>query len=113
MHSSRMQIWHVLHLRDAVDLYIHMVHGVAWIEDGTTGLIHSCHPYIDGSSCLAVMHILKGWGPDDRTVESNGLLFNIDRYVVRDELDRIAAGWCICLGSHPPQDNKDDKKGAL
>jgi hypothetical protein len=79
-----------------VNLYINPKTGITWVENGSTGNGHSCHPNIDSSGSVRGMKILGYWRQDDRTVRSNGCIYNIDKLVVTDELDEIAAEYCQC-----------------
>lgn len=38
-----------------IELYKDEQNGLAWIEDGTTGIEHSCHPHIDGTGSVSGM----------------------------------------------------------
>lgn len=79
-------------------LYRDNKRGVAWIEEGSTGPSHSCHPNIDASGSVKGMKNLSYWGKRDRTVRSHGWIYNVDRVSVTDELDRIAEAECRCIG---------------
>lgn len=59
--------------------------GIAWIEDGSTGLGHSCHANIDATGSVRGMKALGYWGKEDRTVRSHGFIYNIDTFVVDEE----------------------------
>lgn len=79
-----------------VDLYRDDRTGIAWVVDGSTGMGHSCHASIDASGSVRGMKKLGYWGKKDRVRRSNGLNYNIDTFVVSDELDEIAAEYCNC-----------------
>ncbi len=81
-------------------LYLDADTGIAWVENGSLGLSHSCHPNIDRSGSVAGMKALGYWSRDDRTVESHGFIFNIDECIVSDELDELARDHCRCGGKH-------------
>lgn len=87
-------------VRPYVKLYRDPQTGLAWVEDGTTGTGHSCHPNISSSGSVAGMRRRGAWGKEDRTVRSHGFIYNIDRLVVSDDLDEIARGACRCGGAH-------------
>lgn len=70
--------------------------GIAWIEDGLTGIGHLCHANIDASGSVRGMKKLGYWGKKDRVRRSNGFNYNIDTFVVSGELDKIAAEYCNC-----------------
>lgn len=74
--------------------------GIAWIEDGQTGVGHSAHPNIDASGSVAGMKA-RGWWPQDALlVRSHGFIYNVSECVVTDGYDRIAAAECRCGGRH-------------
>lgn len=87
-------------IRPYVKLYRDNETGIAWVEDGTTGNGHSCHPNINASGSVAGMRKLGYWGKEDRTVKCHGAIYNIDRLSVDDELDEIARQHCRCGGKH-------------
>lgn len=74
--------------------------GIAWVENGSTGLSHSCHPNISATGSVRGMKSLGYWDNDDETVRSHGFIYNISRFTVEDDLDRIAALACRCGGRH-------------
>lgn len=74
--------------------------GIAWVEDGRSGNGHSAHPNIDASGSVIGMKSKGYWGKDDRVVRSHGYIYNIDRIVISDGLDRIANDNCQCAGKH-------------
>lgn len=80
------------------NLYCDNKTGIAWIEDGSTGLGHSCHPSIDASGSVSEMKNLGYWDKSDRVVTSHGFKYNIDRFIVdtTNPLDRIVARECMC-----------------
>ena len=70
-------------------LYRDDKNGIAWIEDGSTGLGISVHPNIDK---------LGYWDKSDRIVQSHGWKYNIDRFVCdkENELEMIVSNECMC-----------------
>jgi hypothetical protein len=74
--------------------------GIAWVEDGSTGIGHSAHSNIDASGSVRGMRERGYWKKDDVVVRSHGFIYNISSYVVSDDLDRIAAENCQCGGNH-------------
>lgn len=70
--------------------------GIAWIQDGSTGLGHSVHPNIDVTGNVRGMKSRGYWGPNDKIVRSHGFNYNISRFVASDELDNIVADYCMC-----------------
>ena len=79
-------------------LYRDDKNGIAWIEDGSTGLGHSCHPNIAANGSVIGMKNLGYWDRKDRIVQSHGFKYNIDRFVIdrNDDLDLIVAKECRC-----------------
>mgnify|MGYP001251352533 CR=1 FL=1 len=74
--------------------------GIAWIADGSTGLRYTVHPSIDSSGSVAGMKSTGRWSPDARTVECDGIIYNIDELIVSDDNDRTVAAECRCGGKH-------------
>lgn len=70
--------------------------GIAWIEDGSTGMGYSVHPNIDITGSVKGMKDRGYWGKDDKIARSHGWQYNISRFVVSDELDNIVADECQC-----------------
>lgn len=72
--------------------------GIAWIENGSTGLGYSCHPNIDKSGSVIEMKQRGYWDKTDRIVQSHGYKYNIDRLVIneKDKLDLIVSDECMC-----------------
>lgn len=87
---------YIREIKTYVGLYRDDKTGIAWVVDGSTGCGHSCHANIDSSGSVRGMKKLGYWRKKDRTVRSNGFIYNIDSYVVNDELDEIAARECRC-----------------
>ena len=88
----------VKEIRPYVNLYRDDDNGIAWIEDGSTGLCVSVHANIDSSGSVSVMKYRGYWSKDARTVESHGFIYNIDTFVCSksDELEMIVADECMC-----------------
>lgn len=91
---------HVRTIKQYVELFRDTRSGIAWVEDGTSGCGHTCHPNIDASGSVAGMKQLGYWRREDRTIRSHGFIYNIDRLVVTQELDEIARQECRCGGNH-------------
>ena len=72
--------------------------GIAWIEDGSTGLGISVHPNLDKSGSVTGMKKLGYWDKSDRIVLSHGWKYNIDRFVCdkKNDLEMIVADECMC-----------------
>lgn len=87
---------HIRTIRPYVELVRDTKTGIAEVENGSTGNGHSCHANIDKTGSVKGMKKLGYWKEDARTVKSGGFIFNIDTYVVTDELDQIAADECRC-----------------
>lgn len=78
------------------NLFIDDKTGIAWIENGSTGMVHSVHPNIDDSGSVKGMKQQGYWNKDDKTVRSHGFIYNISKFVASDELDEIVADECQC-----------------
>jgi hypothetical protein len=87
-------------IRPYVKLYRDSKTGIAWVEDGTTGSGHSCHPNIFSTGSVRGMKQRGYWGKGDRTVRSHGWIYNIDHVLVSGDLDKIACEYCNCGGRH-------------
>jgi len=87
-------------IRPHVTLYRDDLTGIAWVENSSTGCGHSAHPNIDATGSVRGMKDLGYWDKNARTVRTHGFIYNIDSYVVTDELDHIAAEHCQCGGLH-------------
>ena len=87
---------HIRHIREHVDLYRDPKTGIAWVEDYTTGLGHTCHPSIDASGSIRGMKQQGYWAKDDCCLKAGGFIYNIDRLVITSDLDQIAADECRC-----------------
>lgn len=87
-------------IKPHVFLYRDSETGIAWVENGSTGLGHSAHPNIDASGSVSGMKKLGYWSKEDRTVRSHGYIYNIDLCITSDELDEIARQHCQCGGKH-------------
>lgn len=76
--------------------------GIAWVEDGMTGMGHSAHPNIDSTGSVRGMKALGYWGKHDRVVRTCGFAYNIDHVSVNkdDEYDMLALRSCRCEGDH-------------
>lgn len=92
-------------------LYRDSKSGLAWIEDGSTGLGHSCHPNIDISGSVSGMKALGYWGKSDRIVRTHGFQYNIDRFCISEgnEYDELVAKECGCVACRERR-NKDKAK---
>ena len=82
------------------NLYRDTKTGIAWVEDGSTGTLHSPHPNIDATGSVPGMKNLGYWRKDAHTIKSHGCIYNIDLCVVSDDLDAVAAKACQCGGNH-------------
>ncbi len=79
--------------------------GIAWIEDGSSGCNISVHPNIYSGGSVRGMKNLGYWDKKDRTVRSNGFIYNIDHFITSwdknsnmYELEKIVADECRCQG---------------
>jgi hypothetical protein len=84
-------------LQPHVTLCRDRVTGVAWVEDGRSGLGHSCHPNIDETGSPQGMVKRGYWKRSDRLAHSHGFIYNVERVVVTDELDKVAQEACRCV----------------
>jgi hypothetical protein len=82
------------------ELYRDPKTGIAWVENGSTGNGHSCHPNIHYTGSVRGMKKLGHWEKTDRIVRSHGYYHNIEMCVIDDELDQIACNYCQCGGVH-------------
>jgi len=87
-------------VRPHVRLYRDPKTGIAWVEDGTSGLGHTSHANISSTGSVRGMKQLGHWAKSDRMVRSHGWIYNIDTCVVTNDLDRIARDACRCGGRH-------------
>ena len=81
------------------NLYRDTVSGIAWIEDGTSGVSISIHSNIDISGSVRGMKKLGYWRKADRTVRTHGYIYNIDSFVVdnNNPLEKLLAdSECKC-----------------
>lgn len=85
-------------IEEHVNLYRDDKNGIAWIEDGRTGLGISVHSNIDSSGSVSGMKNLGYWRKKDRTVRSHGWIYNIDSFVCDkdNKLEMIVADECRC-----------------
>lgn len=84
-------------INEYTTLYRDDVTGIAWIEDGSTGLGISVHPNISNTGSVRGMK--DRLGQKDRTVRSHGWIYNIDRLVADDNnpLEKLLADTeCRC-----------------
>lgn len=87
-------------IEEHVNLYRDDKNGIAWIEDGRTGLGISIHANISSSGSVSGMKVRGYWGKKDRTVRSHGWIYNIDSFVCDkdNKLEMIVADECRCQG---------------
>jgi hypothetical protein len=97
-------------VRPYVRLYRDPKTGIAWVEDGSTGMGHTAHPNISATGSVRGMKSLGHWPKSARTVRSHGWIYNIDSCVVSNGLDKIARDACRCGGNHDCGD--DARSGA-
>ncbi len=74
--------------------------GIARIEHYLTGRGHAAHPNIKRPRSADEMKRRGAWGKEDRVVQSQGFLYNIDRLVIDEPLDDVARQHCQCGGNH-------------
>lgn len=85
-------------LGEFAELYRDTENGIAWVEDGSTGMGHGAHPNIDKSGSVKGMKNRGYWGRGDRTVQSHGFIHNVDVFCAHDLLDYVASESCECVG---------------
>lgn len=87
-------------IEEHVNLYRDDKNGIAWIEDGRTGLGISVHGNISSSGSVSGMKNLGYWEKKDRTIRSHGWIYNIDSFVCDkdNKLEIIVADECRCQG---------------
>jgi hypothetical protein len=102
--TARSSPMFVREVRPYVALFRDPKTGIAWVEDGTTGLGHTAHANIASSGSVAQMKRRGFWNKEDRAVRSHGFIYNIDSCIVSNDLDRIARDACRCGGAHKCDD---------
>lgn len=90
----------IKHIEEYVDLYRDTKTGIAWVEDGSTGMGHSAHPNIDATGSIRGMKERGYWEKYDKCVRSHGFIYNISKTVVTGKYDEIARKHCQCGGKH-------------
>ena len=98
LHKGQNVKRHLKTIREYVELYRDDRTGIAWIEDGKTGNGHSAHPNIDRTGSVRGMKARGYWRQDDRCIRAGGAIYNVDRLVVTDDLDKVVAEHCRCVG---------------
>ena len=84
-------------INENVTLYRDDRTGIAWIQDGTTGLIYSVHPNIDSTGSVRGMKDRGFWGKKDKTVRCGGYIYNISKFCYDENTyDKIVADECRC-----------------
>ena len=85
-------------IEDCINLYRDDKCGIAWIEDGTTGLVISVHSNIHYSGSIRGMKNRGYWDKKDRVIRSNGYIYNIDSFICdkNNKLEMIVANECMC-----------------
>lgn len=87
-------------IEESVKLYRDDRNGIAWIEDGRTGLGISVHANISVIGSISEMKNFGYWGRKDRTVRSHGWIYNIDSFVCDkdNKMEMIVSNECRCQG---------------
>lgn len=89
----------VREINEHATLYRDDVSGIAWIEDGSTGMEFTVHSNISNTGSIRGMKKLGYWRKADRTVRSHGYIYNIDSFVVdnNNPLEKLLAdSECKC-----------------
>lgn len=86
-------------VRPHAKLYRDTNTGIAWIADGNSGLIYSIHANISSTGSVRGMKQIGRWGKKDKTVRTNGYIYNIDTFICNEnnELEKILADECMCV----------------
>lgn len=87
-------------LDDITFLYRDTKTGIAWVENGHNGSIHSAHPNIDATGAVIGMKKLGYWRYDCLIKRSHGTIYNISICSVQDSYDELARQYCECGGCH-------------
>ena len=74
--------------------------GIAWVEDGSTGMRYSAHPNISDTGSVRGMKSRGYWGKDDKTVRTHGFIYNISHALAGDPFSQAALSACSCGGNH-------------
>lgn len=76
--------------------------GIAWIEDGCTGMGLSLHPNIDASGSVAGMKSRGYWLRSDRCIKTHSFIYNIDAFAPEGDpaMNDILLKYCRCGGNH-------------
>lgn len=87
-------------IEEHINLYRDNKNGIAWIEDGRTGLGISIHANIHSSGSVTGMKNLGYWRKTDRTIRNCEWIYNIDSFMCDkdNELEMIVANECRCQG---------------
>lgn len=85
-------------IKPHANLYRDSDSGIAWIEDGRSGLGFSVHASIDSTGSVIGMKNAGHWRKDARTIKANGFIYNIDTFVCdkSNEFEMIVADECMC-----------------
>ena len=86
----------IKNIKKHVNIYQCPKTGIAWIEDNTTGLSYSLHPNIDSTGSISGMKKLGYWNKKDKTIKTNGFIFNISQKYVSNEYNTILQKYCQC-----------------
>ena len=70
--------------------------GLAFIQDGTTGLHHTIHPNIDSTGSVSGMIANGPWEKDDIVLSTPYGHYNLSQKVITDDYDKIVAQHCLC-----------------
>ena len=97
---------------DYTNLYRDDQNGIAWIEDGSTGLGFSVHANISRTGSVKGMKDRGYWRKSDRTIRSHGWIYNIDTFVCdkNSKLEMIVADACRCQGCLERRDREHTRK---
>ena len=86
-------------VKPCAKLYRDTSTGVAWIADGNSGLVYSIHSNISSTGSVRGMKQIGRWGKKDKTVRTNGYIYNLDTFICdkNNEFESILADECMCV----------------
>jgi hypothetical protein len=88
------------------------IHGIAWVEDGTSGTASSAHPNMSNRHASlkpSRMRARNVYGRDARVVACHGWAYNTSDVIVRSADDKVAADACKCGGNHGTEASTDPR----
>ena len=85
--------------------------GIAWIDDDSTGLRYTVHPYIDRTGSIKGMKQQHFWGKDDKVVTAAGYHYNISRFWCdkNEPFDELLSHECMCYSCNARREREGGK----